>query len=63
VKVAARRGFKSLRLDCHAENLWLRRYYEAHGFECRGQVEQHPGYHGCLYERKVGSADSGANKE
>jgi GNAT superfamily N-acetyltransferase len=50
---ATRRGFKCLRLDCHAENLWLCRYYEAHGFKFRGQVEQHSGYYGCLYEREV----------
>src|SRR5262245_21100157 len=55
---AVRRGLKSLRLDCHAENLWLCRYYESHHFERRGQVEQHPGYYGCLYECEVKSADS-----
>jgi hypothetical protein len=42
-----------VRLDCHAGNAWLCRYYEAHGFELRGRVEQHPGYEGCLYQREV----------
>jgi GNAT superfamily N-acetyltransferase len=63
LKEAVRRGFKSLRLDCHAENLWLCRYYESHGFVCRGQIEQYPGYYGCLYEREVKSADSDCSRE
>jgi GNAT superfamily N-acetyltransferase len=50
---AARRGRQYVRLDCHAGNPWLCRYYEAHGFELRGRVEQHPGYDGCLYQRGV----------
>jgi GNAT superfamily N-acetyltransferase len=56
---AARCGRKCLRLDCHADNVWLCQYYEAHGFESRGEVEQHPGYYGRLYEREVKSACSG----
>ena len=47
---ARRRGYPLVRLDCHAGNPWLCRYYEAHGFVPRGRVEQHPGYDGCLYE-------------
>lgn len=50
---AARRGCRCVRLDCHAGNAWLCRYYEAHGFERRGRVEQHPGYEGCLYQHAV----------
>ena len=50
---AARQERQCVRLDCHADNLRLCRYYEAHGFQLRGRVEQHPGYHGCLYQRKV----------
>ena len=55
VTEASRLGFQFLRLDCHAGNPWLCRYYEAHGFQLRGQVEQHPGYYGCLYELGVRS--------
>jgi ribosomal protein S18 acetylase RimI-like enzyme len=47
---ARRRGCRFVRLDCHAGNPWLCRYYEAHGFVLRGRVEQHPGYDGCLYQ-------------
>jgi hypothetical protein len=39
----------------------LCRNYEAHGFVLRGQIEQHPGYGGCLYQLAtaaiVGSPD------
>ena len=47
---AERRGCRFVRLDCHAGNPWLCQYYESHGFILRGRLEQHPGYHGCLYE-------------
>jgi GNAT superfamily N-acetyltransferase len=47
---ARRRGCTLVRLDCHAGNPWLCRYYEAHGFVLRGRIEQHPGYEGCLYQ-------------
>jgi GNAT superfamily N-acetyltransferase len=50
---AARLGRQWVRLDCHAGNPWLCRYYEAHGFELRGRLEQHPGYEGCLYQLAV----------
>jgi GNAT superfamily N-acetyltransferase len=50
---ASRRGCRLLRLDCHAGNTWLCRYYESHGFLLCGQVEQYPGYFGCLYQRAV----------
>lgn len=54
---AARRRHKlALRLDCHAGNAWLCAWYEAHGFTLSGRVEQHPGYEGCLYERRVEAA-------
>jgi GNAT superfamily N-acetyltransferase len=49
----ARRGRHSLRLDCHAANPWLRAYYERHGFVLRGEIDQHPGYRGCLYELPI----------
>jgi GNAT superfamily N-acetyltransferase len=62
VTEAARCGFKCLRLDCHAGNPWLCRYYEAHAFQLRGQVEQHPGYYGCLYQRDVESGNRGVNQ-
>jgi GNAT superfamily N-acetyltransferase len=55
LREAARLGFQCVRLDCHADNLWLRRYYEDHGFTLRDQVEQHPGYYGCMYQRDVES--------
>ena len=58
---AQRRGCGLVRLDCHAGNPWLCRYYEAHGFVLRGRIEQHPGYDGCLYQLAtaaiVGSPD------
>lgn len=47
---AARRGCQFVRLDCHADNGWLRGYYERHGFVLQGLVPQHPGYEGCLYQ-------------
>jgi GNAT superfamily N-acetyltransferase len=53
VTEAVRLARQCVRLDCHAGNPWLCRYYEAQGFELRGRVEQHPGYHGCLYQRDV----------
>lgn len=53
VAEARRLGRNCVRLDCHADNAWLCRYYEAHGFEPRGRVEQHPGYYGCLYQLEV----------
>jgi GNAT superfamily N-acetyltransferase len=50
---ARRCGCRAVRLDCHAGNAWLCRYYEAHGFVLRGRVEQHPGYDGCLYQLAI----------
>jgi GNAT superfamily N-acetyltransferase len=52
---AARLQQQFVRLDCHADNPWLCHYYEAHGFELWGRVDQRPGYHGCLYQRVVAS--------
>ena len=46
-------GARVLRLDCHAENHWLRRYYEALGFQLREVIDQIEGYRGCLYEAQV----------
>ena len=56
-KQAAERGCRAVRLDCHAGNPWLCRYYEGHGFELRGRIEQHPGYDGCLYEAPIPPTD------
>jgi GNAT superfamily N-acetyltransferase len=58
---ASRRACRFVRLDCHAGNPWLCRYYEAHGFILRGRVEQHPGYVGCLYQRAVPLQAGGSN--
>jgi GNAT superfamily N-acetyltransferase len=63
VAEAARLGYRYVRLDCHAGNPWLCQYYEAHGFQLRGQIEQHPCYYGCLYQREVESASRGPVKE
>jgi GNAT superfamily N-acetyltransferase len=46
-------GRRAVRLDCHAGNPWLCRYYETHGFRLQARVEQHPGYVGCLYQRDL----------
>jgi GNAT superfamily N-acetyltransferase len=56
---ASRRGYRCVRLDCHAGNPWLCRYYEGHGFALRGRVEQHPGYDGCLYQLGVSTCAAG----
>jgi GNAT superfamily N-acetyltransferase len=53
VAETCRRGCQFLRLDCHADNPWLRAYYERQGFILRGLVDQHPGYRGCLYELPI----------
>jgi GNAT superfamily N-acetyltransferase len=53
VAQAAQLDRQYVRLDCHAGNPWLCRYYEAHGFKLQGRCEQHPGYFGCLYQRSV----------
>jgi len=57
VAEARQRGFRFVRLDCHAGNPWLCRYYESHGFTFEGRVEQHPGYSGCLYQRTVSPSE------
>jgi RimJ/RimL family protein N-acetyltransferase len=53
VTEAQQRGCLFLRLDCHADNPWLRTYYERLGFILQGLVDQHPGYRGCIYELPV----------
>jgi GNAT superfamily N-acetyltransferase len=53
VAEAARLQVSALRLDCHAGNAWLRSYYEARGFTLKAELEQHPGYFGCIYERQI----------
>lgn len=50
---ASAAGARVLRLDCHAGNPWLCGYYCDYGFEEVGRVEQHPGYVGVLFERKL----------
>ena len=52
-------GCSVVRLDCHAENLWLCEYYESHGFVCVGRVEQHPEYDGCLYQLRAVPSSAG----
>jgi ribosomal protein S18 acetylase RimI-like enzyme len=52
---ASRRGREFVRLDCHAGNPWLCRYYEGHGFSLQGRIEQYPSYEGCLYQIAVTS--------
>jgi GNAT superfamily N-acetyltransferase len=62
VAEAVRLGCCYVRLDCHADNTWLCRYYEARKFECQGRVEQHPGYYGCLYQRRVVGPPTGRER-
>ena len=45
---ARERGVRKLRLDCHAENGRLCRYYEDADFAFRGRVKQHIDYWGHL---------------
>jgi hypothetical protein len=45
----------SIRLDCHADNVWLCRYYTAAGFVERRRLEQYPGYVGALFEMPLAS--------
>lgn len=59
VEETRRRRRRCVRLDCHADNRWLCRYYERQGFVARGLIEQHPGYHGCLYELAAGEVAPG----
>jgi GNAT superfamily N-acetyltransferase len=56
---AGRRGCRFVRLDCHAGNPWLCGYYEAHGFVLCGRIEQHRGYHGCLYQLAIAAGAGG----
>ncbi len=42
-----------VRLDCHADNRWLCRYYERAGFSELARIEQHPGYVGALFEKRL----------
>jgi GNAT superfamily N-acetyltransferase len=48
----AEAGREFLRLDCMQENLALRRYYEEHGFEHRGDLGA-GNWGASLYERRV----------
>ena len=50
---AAAAKVRVLRLDCHAGNQWLCAYYRDYGFEEVARVEQHPGYVGVLFERRL----------
>ena len=49
VMKAKQQGKQFLRLDCLASSGRLRRYYEAQGFTCRGDVTDHD-YVAALYE-------------
>jgi GNAT superfamily N-acetyltransferase len=40
----------TIRIDCHADNAWLCRYYQNAGFIERRRLEQHAGYIGALLE-------------
>jgi ribosomal protein S18 acetylase RimI-like enzyme len=51
-------GREYLRLDCRAENRALRRYYERHGFEPRGEVAVDE-FTSALYERRCGRPGAG----
>ncbi len=53
VEEARGRGCSALRLDYYMGNPWLCAYYQSNGFKLRGEIEQHPGYFGCLYQRDV----------
>jgi GNAT superfamily N-acetyltransferase len=61
VTEAGRRGCRFVRLDCHAGNPWLCGYYEAREFLLQGQIEQHPGYVGCLYQREIRLSSPGGS--
>ena len=50
-------GREYLRLDCRADNRELRRYYEEHGFEPRGEVAVDE-FTSTLYERRVEASGS-----
>jgi GNAT superfamily N-acetyltransferase len=60
---AVRDGRRAVRLDCHAGNPWLCGYYESQWFELRGRLEQHPGYHGCLYQLEVPPGEDNSDTE
>ena len=48
----------SIRIDCHADNAWLCRYYQNAGFIERRRLEQYPGYIGALLEMPVSTVTS-----
>ena len=50
------RGKRFLRLDCLARNRRLRRYYEDHGFVCRGEVTDRD-YIAALYEMGMSESE------
>ncbi len=51
-------GLKQLRLDCHADNERLLRYYVDYGFSEVSRVEQHPNYVGALMELELEAPSS-----
>jgi ribosomal protein S18 acetylase RimI-like enzyme len=57
----ARAGRGYLRLDCRAENSALRRYYERHGFEPRGEVAVDE-FTSALYERRCRAGARGRSR-
>jgi GNAT superfamily N-acetyltransferase len=60
---AVNRGCQFIRLDCHADNAWLCKYYEENGFVLVGRVEQYPGYYGCLYQLAIASGETASAEE
>ncbi len=54
-QLTAEAGREFLRLDCVAANPGIRRYYEALGFEHRGDVDvPSRGWRASLYEKRIG---------
>ncbi len=50
---ALRERVASIRIDCHADNAWLCRYYSNAGFVERARFEQYPGYIGAFFEMSL----------
>jgi ribosomal protein S18 acetylase RimI-like enzyme len=49
-------GKRYLRLDCGAENLPLRAYYERLGFQHRGDLAEGDGFRASLHQRRLPEA-------
>ena len=48
-KIAAENGIHTLRLDCCADRVKLRHFYEKHGFQYTGTITDVAGYELALY--------------